>query len=194
MSVKNFSLWASCPKSKVHPIINITYDIVTIPEAPNDSNCIKNYLGAVSPAHILHEFIFNGTWKGGNNSAPGEEMAIFTETDIVNWNGKEIGFIYRLNEGKIRAYVQNIYPFFWWKDVVIDDAPDGKEHVYRATVRPSGNITDFYIDEKLKATISAPSSLNYYNLSYNIVGTTHRDIGGWNSYNYKIIMKNTRYR
>ncbi len=196
IDIRDFDIYASCPTSKVNPIVDIVENSLIIPVAPDDYNCQKNFLDAVGrTSHILHDFSFKGTFIGGNTAPSAtEEMAIFACDNKVTWDGQEFGFVLTNNDNTLKGYAQGrtYIGGKFYKYVVLDKVPDGLEHVYMASVsRYEHNKIYYYIDGLLKGYID--TNLDYCDIPYYMVGTTHRNIGEWSSDDYKLIIKDLKY-
>lgn len=190
--VTDFNVYASCPNSLEVPIVNIQENSITIPVASNiPTGCNLNYLDAVSNStYKLTGFSFYGVFQGGNTAPSAiEEMAVFAGKNIVTWDEQEFGFVYTNNDKTLKVYCQGKDTFNqkFYNYTTIDTNPDGNEHLYSAIIKQSyPNIVDFYIDNTLEGTIVNDTSVNYYNLDYHFIGTTHRNIPNWYSNQFNI--------
>jgi hypothetical protein len=197
-SLQDLNIYASCILSKQKPAVNTVDNSITIPVASDDPNCPKNFLDVVSRTkYAIHEFTFKGIFKGGNTaSSATEEMAIFVGKNIITWDEHEFGFVFTNNDCVLKGYVQGKTDAgSFYKYTVLDKYPDGLTHTYRISVSMyDHDKIYFYIDNTLKGIIHTYTNLDYYNMLYHVVGTTHRNIGGWNSDDYKLILKDIKYR
>lgn len=194
-----FDHYASCSLSTQFPTID-TGQII-IPVASDDPNCLKNFLDVVSKDTFkLYEFSFTGTFtSGATGTSPDDQIAVFATTDVVNFTSQEFGWVLPLNNNILWGYVQNGTGLpggvFLYQEFVIQNPPDGLEHLFTARVASiSGTNTFFwYVDNILVNSINLALVPDYFNLPYHIVSTTHRTVGGWNSDAFQILIKSIDY-
>jgi hypothetical protein len=184
LTQSNFNKW----QSGTTKAYNIGTNGICIPEG--GAEVTPNYVAAQeSNSQTATGLEFYGCFKGSTTAPDGaQEMAVFICDDVTNWTGHEMGFLKTLNDNAVKAYIQGPGGVYKYSTVLTND---NGYHTFKAVVRDSSHAdtVDYYVDGTYKCTLQN-SGVNYYNLKYYFVGTTHRTSSGWNASGDQIEMYN----
>jgi len=186
LSASDFYSYSSCPNSSIFPQLN--ENDFYIPEAPNDINCVRNFLNIVSyNTYSLGGIELTAMFKGAAIAPnPYDEMVIFVANDIINWEGQEFGIRCSLKDNVLYGYVQdgNGKPggVSYFKNIPLG-AGDGSEHSYKILVQKTRDsyLFQFYIDNQITGKVNHSGFLDHTTYKYYVVMTTHRWESGWDS-------------
>jgi len=172
LSPTAFNYWTTCGS-------NAYYSGSTI-YVPVTSSCSSQYNAAQqSSGQTVSNLSIYANFVGGTGATSYSEMAAFVCDNVSEWNGNEMGYVYTLQDGYLKAYVQGGGQYY---TSVISSGNAGW-HTYNASASAAHQV-DFYVDGTYKTSLTNNSG-TYTDRYYYVVATNHW-AGGSGSYSIKL--------